>query len=140
MSTPAAPSGRRATTQRLARSAVRGVRARSAGLTALGWGMLVAAVVTLVVGRRYGWAELVVAGCVLGVAVLVSAAMTVGRSHYAVDVDLADQSVTVGERAMGRIGVRNVGRRRLLPARIELPVGIGSASFALPSMAAGAEH
>jgi uncharacterized protein (DUF58 family) len=140
MSAPAAPSGRRGTTQRLARSAVRGVRARSAGLTALGWGMVVAAVVTLVVGRRYGWAELVVAGCVLAVAVLVSAAMTVGRSHYAVDVDLADQSVTVGERAMGRIGVRNVGRRRLLPARIELPVGVGSASFALPSMAAGAEH
>lgn len=102
--------------------------------------MVVAAAVTLVVGRRYGWAELVVAACVLGVAVLVSAAMTVGRSHYAVDVDLADQAVTVGERAMGRIEVRNVGRRRLLPARIELPVGIGSASFALPSMAAGAVH
>lgn len=119
---------------------MRGVRARTGGLTGLGWGMVVAAAVTLVVGRRYGWAELVVAACVLGVAVLVSAAMTVGRSHYAVDVDLADQAVTVGERAMGRIEVRNVGRRRLLPARIELPVGIGSASFALPSMAAGAVH
>lgn len=119
---------------------MRGVRARTGGLTGLGWGMVVAAAVTLVVGRRYGWAELVVAACVLGVAVVVSAAMTVGRSHYAVDVDLADQAVTVGERAMGRIEVRNVGRRRLLPARIELPVGIGSASFALPSMAAGAVH
>lgn len=116
------------------------MRARTGGLTGLGWGMLAAAAVTLVVGRRHGWAELVVAACVLGVAVLVSAAMTVGRSHYAVDVDLADQAVTVGERAMGRIEVRNVGRRRLLPARIELPVGIGSASFALPSMAAGAVH
>lgn len=140
MTAPAAPTGRRAKTGRLARSAVRGVRARIGGLTGLGWGMVLAAVVTLLVGRRYGWAELVVAACVLGVAVLVSAAMTVGRSHYAVDVDLADQAVTVGERAMGRIEVRNVGRRRLLPARIELPVGIGSASFALPSMAAGAVH
>ena len=80
------------------------------------------------------------AGCVLLITVLVSVVMTIGRSSYAVDVDLADHYVTVGERAMGRIEVRNIGRRRVLPAHIELPVGVGAASFALPSMAAGAVH
>lgn len=123
-----------------ARAVAQTVRARTGALSGLGWAVLLVGVVALVVGRRYGWAELVVAGCVLLITVVVSVAMTVGRSSYAVDVDLADHFVTVGERAMGRIEVRNVGRRRLLPAHIELPVGVGSASFALPSMATGAVH
>ena len=123
-----------------ARSLAQTARARTGALSGLGWAVLLTGVVTLLVGRRYGWAELVVAGCVLLITFLVSVAMTVGRSSYAVDVDLADHFVTVGQRAMGRIEVRNAGRRRLLPAHIELPVGVGSASFALPSMAAGAVH
>lgn len=123
-----------------ARALAQTVRARTGVLSGLGWSVLLGGVVALVVGRRYGWTELVVAGCVLLITFGVSVAMTVGRSSYAVDVDLADHFVTVGERAMGRIEVRNAGRRRLLPAHIELPVGAGAASFALPSMAAGAVH
>lgn len=123
-----------------ARAIAQTVRARTGVLSGLGWSVLLAGVVALVAGRRYGWAELVVAGCVLVITFLVAVAMTVGRSSYAVDVDLADHFVTVGERAMGRIEVRNAGRRRLLPAHIELPVGVGAASFALPSMAPGAVH
>ena len=123
-----------------ARAVVQTVRARTGALSGLGWTVLLAGGIALLVGRRYGWAELVVAGCVLLITFVVSVAMTVGRSSYAVVVDLADHFVTVGERAMGRIEVRNAGRRRLLPAHIELPVGVGAASFALPSMAAGAVH
>lgn len=123
-----------------ARAVAQTARARTGGLSGLGWAVLLTGAAALMVGRRYGWAELVVAGCVLLITFLVSVAMTVGRSSYAVDVDLADHFVTVGQRAMGRIEVRNVGRRRLLPAHIELPVGVGSASFALPSMAASAVH
>lgn len=48
--------------------------------------------------------------------------------------------MTVGERAVGRIVVQNVSRRRLLPAGIELPVGQGSADFHLPSLGPGASH
>lgn len=116
------------------------LRARARLLTGLGWATALCTVLALVVGRHYGWDELVVAGCVLGVALLVALVLTIGRSSYAVDLDLADRFVTVGERAMGRIEVRNVGRSRLLPAHVELPVGEGAASFALPSMAAGAVH
>lgn len=123
-----------------ARAVAQTLRARTGALSGLGWTVLLAGVVALFAGRRYGWAELVVAGCVLVITFFVAVAMTVGRSSYAVDVDLADHFVTVGQRAMGRIEVRNAGRRRLLPAHIELPVGVGAASFALPSMAAGAVH
>ena len=134
------PLDRRARAVTRARTVVRTVHARTGGLSGLGWAVLLTGAACLLAGRRYGWAELVVAGCVLLITFVVSVAMTVGRSSYAVDVDLADHFVTVGERAMGRIEVRNVGRRRLLPAHIELPVGVGAASFALPSMAAGAVH
>lgn len=138
--TKMARARQRERTQDLARSTAARVRSRAGGLTGLGWWISGAAVAGILVGRRYGWAEFVVAGCVLALAVSTAGLMTIGRSHYSVDVDLADHAVKVGERAMGRIEVRNVGRRRLLPAQVELPVGIGSASFALPSLAAGAMH
>ncbi|MBI9115949.1 DUF58 domain-containing protein [Sanguibacter suaedae] len=127
-----------------ARHRVRAVRtavsARTGALSGYGWVVLGSTLAALVVGRRYGWEELVVAGCVLTVAFVVAVLMTVGRSSYAVDLDLADERVTVGQRAVGTLVVRNDGRRRLLPAQIELPVGAGSASFALPSMGPGAVH
>ena len=53
---------------------------------------------------------------------------------------LREGRVVVGERAMGAIEVRNASQRAVLPARIEMPVGTGRASFALPTLAAGAEH
>jgi uncharacterized protein (DUF58 family) len=134
------PQGRTARAVDALRVAVRRVRAPLRILAGLGWAVLLCTVAAVLVGRRYGWAELVVAGCILGITVVLALLLTVGRSHYAVDLDLADRAVTVGERAMGRIAVRNAGRRRLLPAHIELPVGTGAAGFALPSMAAGAVH
>ena len=135
-----APPGPRGRAVNRARAVAQTLRTRTGVLSGLGWAVLLAGVAGLVLGRRYGWAELVVAGCVLVITFVVALVMTVGRSSYAVDVDLADHFVTVGERAMGRIEVRNAGRRRLLPAHIELPVGAGAASFALPSMAPGAVH
>ncbi|PFG34271.1 DUF58 domain-containing protein [Sanguibacter antarcticus] len=135
-----APHGRTDQVLDAVLATVRRVRAPLRVLAGLGWVVLACTVVALVVGRRYGWAELVVAGCVLGITVAVALLLTIGRSHYSVDLDLADRAVTVGERAMGRIEVRNAGRRRLLPAHIELPVGTGAAGFALPGMAAGAVH
>jgi uncharacterized protein (DUF58 family) len=41
---------------------------------------------------------------------------------------------------MGALEVTNVSHRSVLPARIELPVGTAKASFALPTLAGGAEH
>ncbi|MGO1317778.1 MAG: DUF58 domain-containing protein [Cellulomonadaceae bacterium] len=106
----------------------------------LGWLLVAVSLLALLVGRRYGWDELIVAGTGLGAVLVLAALMTIGRSTYTVTVDLADHRVIVGQRALGKIAVRNVGRGRLLPAQIILPVGAGSANFDLPSMAAGAVH
>lgn len=115
-------------------------RRAAAHISPLGWLTLLTAVVALLVGRRYGWDELVVAGCALAAVLALAVILTIGRSTYAVELDLADHRVVVGQRALGRIAVTNVGRGRLLPAQIELPVGAGSANFDLPSMAVDAVH
>lgn len=121
-----------------ARSSLR--QAARSGPRGLGWGVLVATLLAWWLGNRFGWAELT-ALAVLGVCVLVAAvAFTVGRSAYAVDVDLARRRVVVGERAAGRVVVRNTSTRTLLPAVIELPVGANVAAFPLPRLAGGAEH
>lgn len=109
-------------------------------VSGVGWAAAVAAVVGLVLGRVLGWIELAVGGAALAGLVVVALLMTVGRERYAVDLDLADRRVRVGERAVGRLAVRNVARRRSLPARIELPVGAGAADLALPSLGPGVEH
>lgn len=109
-------------------------------VSALGWLVVVLGVLAIVLGRHFGWEELVVGGSVIAGVFVLSILLTIGRSTYAITLDLADSRVTVGERALGRVEVRNVGRSWLLPAQIELPVGGGAARFTLPGMAAGATH
>ena len=106
----------------------------------VGWGVAVVALLALVLGRRFGWLELAAIGSALGAVLVVSLLMTAGRSRYAITLDMADRRVKVGERALGRLGVRNVARRRSLPSRVELPVGAVTAEFSVPTLAAGAEH
>jgi uncharacterized protein (DUF58 family) len=67
-------------------------------------------------------------------------AFTVGRSRYAVELDLQQTRVVVGERAVGAVQVTSTASRRLLPARIELPVGGTAAGFDLPPLAPGETH
>ncbi len=105
-----------------------------------GWAALVCAVVLGVGGWWLGWVELTVVATAAAAAVAVSVLLTLGRSTYAVDLDLSDNRVTVGQRAVGRLVVRNTSRRRLLPAQIELPVGRGAADFHLPSLAPDGVH
>ena len=109
-------------------------------LSALGWAVLTAALVLGAVGRLLGWLEPAVLAAALGAAILVGLVLSVGRSTYGVDLLMTDHRVTVGDRAVGRIVVRNLSRRRLLPAHIELPVGSGSADFPLPSLPPAGEH
>lgn len=106
----------------------------------VGWGVAVVAAGALLLGRRYGWLELAALGAALAAVLLVALLMTVGRSRYAITLDMADRRVKVGERALGRLEVRNVARRRSLPSRVELPVGAVTAEFAVPALSAGAEH
>ncbi|GMA30968.1 DUF58 domain-containing protein [Litorihabitans aurantiacus] len=104
------------------------------------WVALAVAVAALVAAHQLGWVELAALGWGLGAVLLAASAFMIGRHPYEVRLRLREHRVTVGDRAVGGITVRNVGDRRVLPARIELPVGAGRAGFALPSLAAGQEH
>ncbi|HWS58270.1 MAG TPA: DUF58 domain-containing protein [Actinotalea sp.] len=119
---------------RLLRPLVRRLRR----LTGPGWATLVLGAAGAGLGWTLGWVEVAVVGVAALGAVLAAVALSAGRSTYAVDLDLADHRVTVGQRAVGRLEVRNTSRRRLLPARIELPVGRSAADFHLPSLGPGA--
>lgn len=117
-------------------------RWRPAGLAVGGLGVLLIAVGVLSwwAGGRYGWAELRVVGLTAALVLAVAVAFLVGSSPYVVRLDLAHRRVVVGERAMGRVEVTNASTRGTLPAEIELPVGAGVATFALPRLAGGASH
>ncbi|MFD1719519.1 DUF58 domain-containing protein [Georgenia deserti] len=106
----------------------------------VGWVVLFTGALCWYAGRRLGWLELAVAGVAL-VAVFVAALVfTLGRQPYAVDLRLSDRRVAVGDRAMAGIVVRNTSHHRVMPARIEMPVGAAEVTFALPALSGGAEH
>jgi uncharacterized protein (DUF58 family) len=119
---------------------VRALGPRLSLISPAGWFALALAATALGVGYLLGWAELTYLAFAILAALAVCTVFLIGRSTYAVDIELSPSRVVVGQRALGRLLVRNAGTRRLLPSRMELPVGSGLAEFALPSLAAGAEH
>lgn len=108
-------------------------------VSGLGWIVLASAAVSLGLAAILGWAELAFVGATLLAALLIACAFVFGRSTYAVEIELTPRRVVAGERALGRLGVRNSGTRPLLPTRMELPVGEGVAEFTIPRLAPGAE-
>ncbi|GAB2450505.1 hypothetical protein HD599_002252 [Conyzicola lurida] len=109
-------------------------------VTPTGWLVLLFAVVSLVLSAVFGWQEFTYLGTVLLAAVVLSAAFLFGRASYGVFVELNPRRVVVGDRAMGRMLVTNVGARPLSGTRMELPVGKGIAEFQLPAMKPKDEH
>ncbi len=109
-------------------------------VTALGAVAILAAVLLAVLAVLTGWQEFAVAAMVLALTLAVSALFLIGRSSYAVTVQLQNARVVAGQRAGGAMTTRNTGQRRLLGSRIELPVGGSLASFRIPTLAPGAEH
>lgn len=137
-----APGLAREWTDRLGDLAGRLGRARPAGLAVgpVGWFVVAALLLGVWAGWRLSWDELRVIA-VAALAVLAAAvAFVVGRSPYAVRLELAHHRVVVGERAVGRVEVSNTSGHGTLPAEIELPVGTGLAAFPLPRLAAGEAH
>lgn len=137
---PTAPTASLTTRLRtLAAPAIPVLRRITAPVTPLGAMVIGAVVVCAAVGWWLGWQEFGVAAVVLAAALVVSALFLIGRSSYAVDVDLYTQRVVAGTHANGALTVRNTGSRRLLPSRIELTVGPSLASFRIPGLAGGAQ-
>lgn len=87
-----------------------------------------------------GWLEVLVAAIVLTVTLVCAIVFVLGRFKYDVVLDLAQARVTVGDRAVGRLDVRNASSRALLPSVMELPVGTGTAAFPVPRLPGGGSH
>lgn len=109
-------------------------------VTRLGCLVLGLAVMSLVVGLILGWIELVAFGAVLLIVFLAAIPFALGRATYEVEIELNPRRVTVGDRALGRLTVRNAGDERVLPTRMEFPVGLGRAEFGIPSLEPGQPH
>jgi uncharacterized protein (DUF58 family) len=99
-----------------------------------------AAIGCLLVGVLLHWSELLFIGATLTAALAIASIYAIGRTTYAVTVELNPRRVVVGGRALGRIAVTNSGTRPVLPSRIELPVGAAHAEFQLPRLTPGQEH
>lgn len=109
----------------------------AAVVTPLGWVMLAVIPAAFVAGYALGWLELVVvawAGVVLAV---IAALYLIGRSPFQVELDLPHRRVVVGDPARGAVTLRNPTGRRVLGVKVEIPVGIGLAELAMPSLRGG---
>jgi uncharacterized protein (DUF58 family) len=105
-----------------------------------GWLIVVAIVVLGGFGVFLGWAEFTYIAWTLLAALLIAVAFVFGRASYAVHVGLNPRRVVAGERALGELVVTNTGTKRSAPTRFELPVGAGTADFAIPGLVPGGQH
>jgi uncharacterized protein (DUF58 family) len=98
-----------------------------------------AAVASWIGGWLLGWKELdlVAAGCVC--ALILAFLFTLGRADLIVGLDTEPDRVTVGQEAVGRLHATNKGGQRILPVRLECPVGAATLRVDVPSLAAGAK-
>lgn len=109
-------------------------------VTVLGWQVMGASLVFWTIGTLLGWEETITAAAVGLALLLLASGFVIGRTSYAVEMDLVKTRVEVGDRAVGSLTVANTSDRTLLPASIELPVGQGRAFFAVPRLTADDVH
>lgn len=100
----------------------------------LGWiiGGTVAAL--WVLGAVFDWREALIAALMGTFLFILAIGFILGRSSYAVELDLTRTRVAVGDRAVGSVAVSNTSSKALLPASLELPVGAATAIFHLPRL------
>ncbi|PJJ71676.1 uncharacterized protein DUF58 [Diaminobutyricimonas aerilata] len=109
-------------------------------ISAVGWLVLLGAVLFLAAGVTLGWPEFVFVGITFLAGLVVAVPFVFGRAAFAVGVELEPRRVVAGERALGRMAVTNTGARKSTPSRMELPVGKGLAEFIIPGLDPQAEH
>ena len=106
-------------------------------MTALGRTVTVVGLVAWAVGAKLGWNEMMIVAAACVIALLIAILFTLGRTELKVDTAIVPPRVVAGERAVGEFTVRNVGKRRMLPVRLELPIGRAFASIDVPSLSHG---
>lgn len=110
----------------------------AAVVTPLGWVMLGLVPAALVSGYLLGWLELVVIGWAGVVLAVIAALYLIGRSPFEVSLSLPHRRVVVADPARGAVTMHNPTGRRVLGVKVEVPVGIGLAELAMPSLRSGA--
>lgn len=110
----------------------------AAVVTPLGWVMLAVIPAALTAGYTLGWLELVVVGWASVAIAVIAVIYLIGRSPFDVSLALPHRRVVVAEPARGAVTVHNPTRRRVLGLTVEVPVGVGLAELAMPSLRAGA--
>jgi uncharacterized protein (DUF58 family) len=122
------------------RPALRAVRPVWQLTTTAGRGVLIVAAAAWLLGVLLGWQELfLVAACCL-IALLIAVGFVIGRPSLDISIKLDQARVGIGALAAGRLVAASKSRARLRALSVEVPVGIGRATFQLPSLAAGVSH
>ena len=111
-----------------------------AWVSALGWTVFVLGLLAWFLASRYEWSELAMIAVACLVLFLACVALAVGHAKVEIRTDVDPTRVTVGDPATGRIEVRNLSGRGMLPLLVELPVGRSAARFTLPSLGSGKSH
>jgi len=123
------------------RAAAETVRARVSGLiTPAGWLLVISAVVLLPVGLIFGWMELIVAGLVAVVVLLIAIPFLAGTLAYDVGFELPVERVVAGTAVTGTLTITNSSRRMQLPSRVDVPVGSGLTDVWVPVLRPGHTH
>ncbi|MEO7269504.1 MAG: DUF58 domain-containing protein [Knoellia sp.] len=111
-----------------------------AWVSPLGWTVFGLGIVAWFLASRYEWTELAMIAVACLVLFLACVALAIGHAKVEIRTDVDPTRVTVGEPATGRIEVRNLSGRGMLPLLVELPVGRSAARFTLPSLGSGKSH
>ena len=109
-------------------------------VTPIGWACLLLLIVTVLAAFRLGWQEAWSAAAVLAVVVSTSWLWLLPHGAHRVSHELLEPRVTVGDEAIIHLTVLNPTGRPLLPARMEMPVGPGTAVFAVPTLRPATIH
>ena len=108
-------------------------------VTPAGW-LVLAAVILLPIGIIVGWVELIGAGSVALVLLVIAVPFLFGGHSYEVDLSLTAERVVAGGQVSGGVIVTNVSKRIALPGRIDIPTGSGLADIHVPLLRAGHTH
>lgn len=111
-----------------------------AWVSPLGWTVFALGLVAWFFASRYEWTELAMIAVACLVLFLACVALAIGHAKVKIRTDVDPTRVTVGDPATGRIEVRNLSGRGMLPLLVELPVGRSAARFTLPSLGSGKSH
>jgi len=98
-------------------------------MSPMAWVALGSAIGLLIAGNWVGWVELTTVGSTMVVLLCLAAFFTLGRTALDVTLELKPDRVTAGERAAASVMIRNSSERRMLPVRMEMSVGIGTAEL-----------